>query len=509
MKRVAILGTFLESNRYSKVVAAKRFRCLYGDEITIDMASESPKMLKEGLGFFAGMKSMNWQSVPISLVLGGAGGPADADFIEAQFARIKTGLESCGALDGVYILNHGAMTTTRDDDPDGCLYALVREAVGAEVPIVTTVDLHANISQRMVDSADVIVSYRTDPHVDQYECGVEAAQVLQKMMSGMRTLVRNVRLPIVPPNVSLLTDNGPYGDLIDYGQSQMSADIVNVSIVGGFAFGDTSANGLHIIVVSNGNAKAAESLCADIAQRAWKMRERFGCDLTPIAEAVSLAVEAGQDSTADALILSDIGDNIGAGGPGNSLALLRSLHAAEAKGVLFGSFFDPALVAEATSAGEGATIDIAINGDDWNTGDSTLVLQDVKVARLHSGRFTITEGPLTGMAVNSGNICLLEAAGIWILVTSHRPLVWPDPALLDELGLPMALIRTLVLKCRSSYRAVFNRYVKTERMIEVDTPGRTTPVLDRHNWQNIPRPAYPIDQDFEWQMPSFSNATNT
>jgi microcystin degradation protein MlrC len=78
--------------------------------------------------------------------------------------------------------------------------------------------------------------------------------------------------------------------------------------------------------------------------------------------------------------------------------------------------------------------------------------------------------------------------------------VWPDPALLADLGIDLSKIRTLVLKCRSSYRAVFHRYFDTDRMVEVDTPGRTSPVLTRHDWENLPRPAYPLDQNFEWEL---------
>lgn len=501
-KRIAVLGTFLESNRYSPIVGAHRFRCLYGIDILDDAKSESPKMLKEGLGFFSSMDDAGgWEPVPISLVLGGAGGPAEAVFMERQFIEIRKRLESEKDLDGVYILNHGAMTTTTDDDPDGTLYALVREAVGATVPIVATVDLHANISQQMVDAASVIVSYRTDPHVDQYECGVEAAKILLTIIGGKRPVVRNIRVPIVPPNVSLLTDDGPYGDLIDFGQSKMSADVANVSVVAGFAFGDTSANGLHVIVTTWDNKDLASSLCTEIAQRAWDSRERFMWNLTPQDIAVQMAVRTGSDKSMPPLLLADLGDNIGAGGPGSTLCLLQAIISANAKGVFFGSLHDPAAVQRAIEAGEGELVDIQFQGDDWGGTPNQLIVEAMRVESLHSGRFRITEGPLVGMAVNSGDICLLKKEHIWVLVTSHRPLVWPDPKFLVDLGVDIDEIRTLILKCRSSYRAVYQKYFQRERMVEVDTSGRTSPVLTRHNWERIPRPSFPIDQNFHWVPP--------
>jgi microcystin degradation protein MlrC len=500
MKRVAILGTFLESNKYSLVVAGNRFRCLYGNEILDDLNSNSPKLLKEGLGFVSQMnKGAAWQLVPIGLVLGGAGGPADATFMASQFEAIKQNLERELPLDGVYILKHGAMTTTEDLDPDGTLYSLVRGVVGNDVSIVTTVDLHANISTQMVESVDAIVSYRTDPHVDQFQCGEEAATLLIEMMDGMKTSVSHIRLPIIPPNVSLLTAEGPYADLIEMGQRLNNAEVANISIVGGFAYSDTPDNGLHIIVTTKNNPHLASALCKQLAGAAWSMKERFLWNLLPIDEAVEMAVSAGR-SESTPLILADLGDNIGAGGPGNTLTLLRALTLAQAENVVFGSFHDPALVYAAEIAGEGAQIDATFRGDGWDNQDPEFEINQMRISSLHPGQFPITEGPLAGMTVNSGSLCLLEKKGIHVLVTSHRPLVWPDPALLADLGIDLSKIRTLVLKCRSSYRAVFHRYFDTDRMVEVDTPGRTSPVLTRHDWENLPRPAYPLDQNFEWEL---------
>ena len=500
IRKVAIVGLFLESNRYAAVVERNRFRVLRGDAIVEDARSSSPKLLKEGQGFFAQMDiEGDWEAIPIALVLGGAGGPAEHDFIIHEIEKIGRELKAQTPLDGVYILNHGAMTTPEEEDPDGLLYETVRLAVGAGVPVVSTVDLHANISQRMVDSADVIISYLTDPHADQYDRGKEAAAILHEMFNGMCPTVSNIRIPIVPPNVSLLTANGPYGDLIDYGQSQLGAEILNVSIVAGFAYSDTSVNGLHVLVAARENELAAATLCKRIAEMAWSMRERFLWGLVPLENAVAKAVEVGHDDKSPPVLLADLGDNVGAGGPGNTLWLTKALHQAKATGVVIGSFFDPELVIAATSAGVGSSIQAKFNGDGWEGTESTYVVDNVLVQYLHPGEFYISTGPLSGMRVNAGPMCLLRFEGIQILVTSRRPIVWPDPELLETMGINVASIRTLVLKCRSNYRAVYNKYFDPEMMIEVDTPGRTSPVLSRHHWKRIPRPSYPLDLDFDWQ----------
>ena len=132
----------------------------------------------------------------------------------------------------------------------------------------------------------------------------------------------------------------------------------------------------------------------------------------------------------------------------------------------------------------------------------TIINQTIDLIEHHklpfNNEFYISTGPLSGMRVNAGPMCLLKFDGIQILVTSRRPIVWPDPELLESMDIKIASIRTLVLKCRSNYRAVYDQYFDSENMIEVDTPGRTSPVLSRHDWKRIPRPSYPLDLDFDW-----------
>ena len=134
-----------------------------------------------------------WEPVPIIIAATEPGGAADHAFITRTLDRMQAMLRKCGPLDGIYISNHGAMISTADTDPDGALYALAREAVGPDRPVVATVDLHANISQRMFDHADAIISYRTNPHVDRRERGAEAAPVLRRRPSALRRCLRRSR----------------------------------------------------------------------------------------------------------------------------------------------------------------------------------------------------------------------------------------------------------------------------------------------------------------------------
>lgn len=175
------------------------------------------------------------------------------------------GLREAGAVDGVYVVLHGAGLTTEDDDPESTLLALVREIVGPDVPVVGSFDLHANVSAADVDLVDGFVGYRTNPHLDIRERGAEAAALLRRLMQGTRTMVASVRLPLVPPTVTMLTGadaaDRPYGELIDLGQRRMNeapyvGRVLNVSVMGGFAFADTAFNGLTAVVTATDKRRA-------------------------------------------------------------------------------------------------------------------------------------------------------------------------------------------------------------------------------------------------------------
>ena len=219
--RIAILGIHLEANRFAPVTTGADFRgsCyLEGQSMLDEAAKAAPAMPAEIPGFIAAMDAAGpWTAVPILVTSVEPGGPADDGFIQQTLARMRQMLEAALPLDGVYVTNHGAMTSTAGTDPDGELYAMVRALVGPDVPVVATIDLHANISDRMAESVDAIVAYRTNPHVDQRACAAEAATLLRRFMTGERFTCTFVRMPIVAPSVRLLTAAGPYADLVAEG----------------------------------------------------------------------------------------------------------------------------------------------------------------------------------------------------------------------------------------------------------------------------------------------------
>ena len=286
--------------------------------------------------------------MPLRVSLAQPGGPVEESFFRDFLSEIEAGLKAARPLDAVFISAHGAALAEGTDDPDGDLFEIVRQHVGPDIPVVAVFDLHANVSHKMIDNLSVFVGYLENPHTDIYERGVEAARHMRECLAGARTAITMVKVPLVPPQISLLTAKGPYADLIKYGQTKVGGDILNVSVMAGFAYSDSPKNGLTAVVTArNANRQAAARSSLDIAKRAWDMKERFKRAMMSLGDAVQFAVSVGRDRRRKPIILADVADNPGGGGRGNTTYLLRALKGAGAQDVIFGVFNDAAVAAEA------------------------------------------------------------------------------------------------------------------------------------------------------------------
>jgi microcystin degradation protein MlrC len=225
--RIALLGFSIECNRFAPVATEADFAArtlIRGEAMVTDARSTAPHMLGELPGFIADMDAAGaWQPVPILLAMAEPNGPVEQAFFDRMMAEWEKGLAAAGHLDGVYCVLHGAGLTTADHDPEGTLLALVRRVVGRDTPVVASYDLHANVSAADVELVNAYIGYRTNPHLDMRERGAESAQVLRRLLGGTQTHLARIRLPIVPPTVSMLTGKDaherPYGEMIESASS--------------------------------------------------------------------------------------------------------------------------------------------------------------------------------------------------------------------------------------------------------------------------------------------------
>ncbi len=502
--KVALLGMILESNRFARPASEHDFRSLTwleGDALLEQARSPTPSLAAEFAAFVRAMDATGpWQPVPCTLAASHPAGPVERRVFDKITDGIVSRLKDCGALDAVYICNHGAMVAEHTDDPDGDLMAIVRKTVGKIPFIVSTLDLHANVSLRMVEACDLIVGYRTNPHVDMIERGEEAAFSLRRCLArGQRPKVTLRKPPIVPASVTLLTAEAPYGDLIDFGQrrqAELGGAILNVSVFGNFVFSDTPDNGLSVVVTARDSEDFSRNLASEIADRAWSLREGFVRKLISVEDAVALA----KDLDKAAVIFSDAGDNPGGGGSGRTTQLLAAMHAAGAEKVLYGSFFDPDLAAEAHRLGTGQSFTAVFNR---NAGSETWEKWDCKfevparVLSLHDGNVVGELGITKGRMLHLGPCAALDLGGIRVVVISDRAQT-ADPVFFNMLGLDVGDAKCVVVKSRGHFRSGFSGWFPPDRVYEIDTDGLTSPVLERWPFKSIPRPSFPLDPDTIW-----------
>jgi len=490
----------LESNGHSPLATREEFASNYiaaGDEMRVDWESEHPRCPVTTSGFVERMTATGaWEPVPLYGAMVGASGPVEHGFFLEVVAQLDKRLRAALPVDGVFLSLHGGAIGEKEGDPEGVILERVRSIVGKDVPIVASLDLHPNVSDRMVRNCDVLVAYRTNPHMDMAERGSESAEHMRELLAGTRATAAMVKLPFIPPSVAQNTKSGPYADIIAYGQSKVDKRVMNVSVVSGFSLGDCAKNGMSITVTTRNDATLARALARDIAQKCWDDRKRYIPRLTSLADATRMAVERGRDPTQPALLFADVADNPGGGGRGNTVWILESFHRAGVQGALLGIVFDPALAAEAKRLGPGSRFRARFNRDETHALSGRFEA-DAQVVALHEGPLVGKRGISAGHTINLGLMALLEVGGIRVVVVSIRQQC-KDIAMFECFGIDIAKARSVVVKSRGHFRAAFDVFFTDDRIIEVDVPGLTTPILTRVPYRNVPRPIYPLDPETRW-----------
>ena len=506
-RRIAICGFNLESNRFAPTCNETDFKeSMYfsGPDISKEARAEYPKIHLGVKGFFDVMDKKfdgekGWDDEPILVIGSSPAGPVEENFFNKFLEELETRLKKMGQVDGVYICQHGAAVATHTHDPDGEMFKLVRRIVGPKVPIVGTLDLHANISQQMVDETDLLIGYRTNPHVDLFERGQEAAHCMLELFSGIKLYKHWIKLPLVAPSVTLLTDDGhPYGDLIREGQRYIGGDIINVTILAGFAFSDTPKNGMSFLVYSRESSKNAEMVTQKLAQKAWVERERYKTNMISLSKATKLAKEVGDNPLLEPLLFADPADNPGGGGRGNTTFILKEFLEAGVTNCVVSVFFDLYAVQAAFEAGVGSKINITLNDREKNQFSELLTIE-ATVLSLHSGKFEGKYGMVAGTTADTGKTAVLQVEGIQLICISKRQQCRSSD-FISAFGINPTNCRTIVVKSRGHFRAGFKHIFNPNQILEIDVPGLTSPNLSCFDWKYLPRPVYPLDRDTIWQI---------
>ncbi|OQB42967.1 MAG: hypothetical protein BWY06_00391 [Candidatus Latescibacteria bacterium ADurb.Bin168] len=487
--RIAIGGIYHESNSFStRLTTLEDFQAsslLTGDAI-IDHWQDTNS---EVAGFLDGIAAMGGEAVPTLVAWGMPSGPVAARDLEDLSRELVRGIAHEKGITGVLLVCHGAMVCETRTDADAFWLHEVRKAVGGRVPIVATLDFHANVTPEMVSAVDAVVGYRTYPHTDYRDRGKEAAEILAKIIRGeIRPITHCVQVPVVPNLLTQFTACAPMRCLMEAAEEiRRAPGCISASVFGGFQWADVPHHGISVVTVSErGDPDTVRSGKA-IARKAWDLRHSFRTDLVSVEDAVRQANEPGPTP----VVLVDTGDNVGGGAPGDGTVVLKELfeqHSSEAVVLVH----DPETVQKAIETGVRGRARFLLGGKtDALHGEPVETEGDVRL--LSSGLF-VNVGPMReGLREDMGRTAVIDSRGVTIVATEKRFPMW-NLEQLRSLGIEPTRCRIIVVKAAVAHRAAYSPIAG--RMLELDTPGITALDIRRFTYRHQRRPVFPLDDDF-------------
>jgi microcystin degradation protein MlrC len=412
------------------------------------------------------------------------------DAFEQITAMIIGAVDTKGPIDGALLFLHGAMVSDNHEDAEGEFLARLRRRLGPEVPIVVTLDLHANVTQLMADNANALIAYRTYPHIDYYERAWQGAELLQRAMEGeIRPKTVIARRPMLYGLDHGRTQRGPMAELIARGETlERNGEALVVSICAGFSRANIHDVGPSVTVTVDGNTARGQAIAEEFMDYAWETRDFTTVKLLSVAEAVALA---GRGQPGDKpLVVADYTDNPGGGGYGDATAFLKGLVAGGVESVAFHAICDPEAVREGMRLGVGVKTTLTLGGKtDPSMGGGPLALHG-EVVCLSNGRF-IAYGPMGGgVERNYGPSMVFRVGGIDIIVITNNGQA-VDLGQFTSLGIDPTRYRTVAVKSMQHFRAAFEPIAR--EVILVDTGALCSEIYTPELFTKVRRPVWPLD----------------
>jgi microcystin degradation protein MlrC len=484
--RVAIAGLIQESNTFSPVLTRySGLSPVYGPGV---LARHQGKLTEVG-GFLDVLQAEPVEIVPVSAAWAVTAGRVVRKDLERLLARMLRELRSAGKLDGILVALHGAQTAEGIDDVEGYVLRQLRELVGIRIPIIVTLDLHANVTRAMVDAAAAILGYRTFPHIDMFETGRDAATLMLRTLRGeVRPSMAWRKLPLILNAETSQTTSGPMRATRRAADGYVKKGMLAVSLFPVQPWLDIEEMGTAVVAVSDGDPAAAEACVRTLAKRLWRDRHLYHAKLTPVEEAITeaLRIEGGP------VVFGESADSTGSGSPGDSTGILKQLLTAPLPGPAAIFLVDPLAVERAFQAGIGKTIRSKMGGY-YDREHSKPVSVKGYVRMLSDGRWTPrARGYNTGIDVCMGRAAVIEAGQVKILL-AERSAMTVDPELFRSHGIEPLHCKIVCVKSPNGFRAAYEPIAKAVFM--VDTPGISTAKLDTLPWKRLARPIYPLDLD--------------
>jgi len=470
MTRIAVGGFLHETNTFAPTKAGWEAFVHGGGWPAMTTGAEVLKVMRGinvGLaGFNEAAERHGWELIPTIA----CGASPSAHVTEDAFERVVKvmidGIRAAGKLDAVYLDLHGAMVTEHLDDGEGEILARVRDVIGPDLPLVVSIDLHANVTPQMVAHADALIAYRTYPHVDMADTGRAAAAHLDLLLrSGQKYAKAFRQLPFLIPISWQCSFDQPTKGIYDKLAAMQSDAVPTLSFAPGFPAADFPDCGPSVFAY--GRTQADADAAADaVAALVIGHEDDFDGPIYSPDDGVRAAIELSRNASKP-VIIADTQDNPGAGGDSDTTGMLRALVRADAQAAAIGVIYDPAAAAAAHAAGLGATVTLALGGKSGIPGDAPYQ-ETFVVEQLSDGRF-VAPGPYYGgREMEMGPSACLRIGGVRVVVSSHKAQL-ADQAMYRYVGIEPTKQAILVVKSSVHFRADFQPIA--ERLLICAAPG--------------------------------------
>ncbi|WP_176073877.1 M81 family metallopeptidase [Brucella intermedia] len=482
LKRVAVAGFLHETNTFASAPADMAAFVQGGGYIPLSRGEavlQNARNVNLGIaGALDFAREAGWEVVPILWAGAIPSAPVTRDAYETIVSEIVEGLRDCGRLDGIFIDLHGAMVAAHVDDGEGELLERVR-AVRPTEPMAVALDLHGNITRRMFEHCDVMVGFRTYPHVDMAETGYRAAQALQALMDKPKGWHKAMRQgDYLIPIAWQCTDEEPAKGLYAL-TAELPENVLTASLFMGFPAADFAECGPSVFAYGWDRTAVEAHANAIIAALAAAEPSFAGTAYQP-EEGVAKAIELARDARRP-IIIADTQDNPGAGGSSDTTGMLRALVACGAERASIGCIHDPEAARIAHQAGEGAAVEIALGGKSGIEGDAPFKAL-FTVEKLSDGKAHATGPYYGGTWLNMGPSACLRVGGTRIVVTTNLAQM-ADRALYRMVGIEPEKEAILVNKSSVHFRADFAPIA--EQLLVCTAPGAMPLSPARLSWKNL------------------------
>ena len=494
--RIAVGQLWQETNTFNPIPTSRAdfetFGIVRGPELVDKMAETN-----ELGGFIQSLRA--WPEKPeiVGLVRLPAwpSGTATAETFIWLRDEIVDALRDALPVDAVLLALHGSMVADGTPDVEGEILFACRKTVGQGVPIVATLDLHANVTDRMVQSADALILYHTAPHMDVFETGQRGAKALRRILDGARPCTAFQKLPLVVPAERANTQDP---NSISFRIREMLQEwerdprILAAGLATVQPWLDIPELGSAVIIVADGDEELARSHCEELSRYVWEHRR----DYLPTLISIEDGVRAAFDERDGLVVLSDSADATTSGAPGDSNHVLGEMMKYNWLRPALVTLVDPELVAQAKQLGVGASFAAALGGKrDYR--HSTPLPAMVRVVKLFDARFTMSGHLAKNMAIDMGPSAVVTLGNIQIVVTSRSGPHFA-PQLFEAAGIDPFAAQLLVAKSPCGFRAAYAS--KAKQIHVVRAPGCAPSDFWNYDFKQIPRPLWPWDEMGSWSQ---------